>query len=66
MKRLIGRAICWWRGKHVERRVPLYDPLAKAFLPDDYDSGRYPNAYNRMCARCGRTRLAVPRKRHAE
>ena len=53
MRKLWGRLLCRWKGKHVERRVGIH--TAKY--------GEEP--YNRICTRCRRTRLAPQRKKAA-
>ena len=35
MKRLLGRIACWWRGKHVEQRLPLRGPIYKDLARDE-------------------------------
>ena len=50
MRNLVGKAVCWWRGKHVERRVDMTLHV-RGF-----------GNYNRICMRCGRRRLAPQRK----
>ena len=50
MKRLLGRLLCRWKGKHVERRVSLYGGSTDVA------------PYNRECSRCGARRLAPARK----
>ena len=55
MKRLLGKLVCRWKGKHVERRVELGGQWGG---PND-------SPYNRECSRCGARRLAKQRKKAA-
>ena len=57
-EQLWGKLVCWWRGKHVERRVVQEREVSENWIEV--------RSYNRICTRCGRTRLAASRKRNAE
>ena len=57
MKRLLGKLVCRWKGKHVERRVENFVALSE---------DREVNVvFNRICTRCGNRRLAPQRKKAA-
>ena len=53
MKYIFGGIGCWFRGKHVERRV---EPSMLAMGVGEF---------NRVCIHCGRRRLAKQRKKAA-
>ena len=61
MRKLLGRLVCRWKGKHVERRVTAIDPFAITG-----DLSPVEPAFNRVCTRCGARRLAPQRKKAAK
>ena len=54
MRKLWGRLLCRWKGKHVERRVAFTNGPPNDSAP-----------YNRVCKRCGALRYASQRKKAA-
>lgn len=58
MNRFLGISICWLLRRHKEKRVSP----AVSLLAIHGDNEAVSVNYNRVCSRCGRTRLAKRRK----